>query len=140
MWCVGTILTGVLSFMLEDTPTQGSVEGHVSDAEKRALAAASMEYNLKEPKFRSLFPNAAEALAAAIAAGSEKAAAADGADVAEEKLAPGTKVTIAGIKSRPEINGQTGLVKEYLAARERYTVQLEDGEELALRLAALTPQ
>ena len=38
-WSVATILTGLLSFMLEKSPTLGSVE--TTDAEKRRLAAAS---------------------------------------------------------------------------------------------------
>ena len=38
-WSVATILTGLLSFMLEKSPTLGSVE--TTEAEKRRLAAAS---------------------------------------------------------------------------------------------------
>uniref|UniRef100_H2YAR2 Ubiquitin-conjugating enzyme E2 J2 n=1 Tax=Ciona savignyi TaxID=51511 RepID=H2YAR2_CIOSA len=38
-WSVGTILTGLLSFMVEDTPTLGSVES--SDFTKRNLAVCS---------------------------------------------------------------------------------------------------
>jgi len=41
---------------------------------------------------------------------------------------------------RPEINGTTGTVVEYLPQRERYNIRLGDGEELALKVAALTIQ
>ena len=53
-WSVGTILNGVLSFMLESTPTVGSVEKTLS--ERQALAKASMAWNRKSSIFRSLFP------------------------------------------------------------------------------------
>jgi ubiquitin-conjugating enzyme E2 J2 len=54
-WSVATILTGLLSFMLENTATYGSVE--TSDYEKRAYARASLTYNLKSKTFRDLFPD-----------------------------------------------------------------------------------
>lgn len=52
-WSVATILTGLLSFMVEKTPTYGSVE--TSDYEKRQLALKSHEFNLKNKTFRELF-------------------------------------------------------------------------------------
>ncbi|PAA49681.1 hypothetical protein BOX15_Mlig029826g3 [Macrostomum lignano] len=54
-WCVSTILTGLLSFMLENTPTFGSLQ--TSDADKRRLAAQSTEFNLRDDRFRELFQN-----------------------------------------------------------------------------------
>jgi len=54
-WSVSTILTGLLSFMLENTATFGSLE--MSDYEKRALARASLAYNMKSKTFRDLFPD-----------------------------------------------------------------------------------
>ncbi|VDO03692.1 unnamed protein product [Rodentolepis nana] len=54
-WSVSTILTGLLSFMLEDTPTMGSVSTSLS--EKRQLAKESLEYNMKNPIFVELFPD-----------------------------------------------------------------------------------
>merc|ERR1711871_415792 len=130
MWCVGTILTGVLSFMLEETPTTGAVEEPVSDSRRRQLATESMGKNLREAKFRALFPDAEEQLAAAMAAvqgsESEKPAAASASASAEEAgeggITVGAKVCIDGIKSRPEVNGQIGIVKEYLRERERYNI------------------
>ena len=58
MWSVSTILTGVLSFMLEETPTTGALApGAVSDEQRRQLAAQSMETNLRDPVFCKHFPD-----------------------------------------------------------------------------------
>jgi len=57
-WSVGTILTGLLSFMLEKSPTLGSIE--TSDAEKRSLAIKSIDFNLKDKIVVELFPEVAE--------------------------------------------------------------------------------
>lgn len=54
-WSVSTILTGLLSFMLETSPTLGSIE--TSDYTKRHLAAQSGLFNLKDPTFVELFPD-----------------------------------------------------------------------------------
>lgn len=54
---VGTILNGVLSFMLESTPTVGSIEKSLS--ERQALARASHGFNRKTAIFRELFPDLA---------------------------------------------------------------------------------
>eukprot|EP01121_Diplochlamys_sp_Union-15-3_P007118 TRINITY_DN1784_c0_g1_i2.p1 TRINITY_DN1784_c0_g1~~TRINITY_DN1784_c0_g1_i2.p1 ORF type:complete len:249 (+),score=31.90 TRINITY_DN1784_c0_g1_i2:34-780(+) len=54
MWTVSSILTGLLSFMLEDTATTGSMNS--SRAEKRSYAKLSMEYNLNNPVFKKMFP------------------------------------------------------------------------------------
>jgi len=54
LWSVASILNGLLSFMLDKTPTLGSIE--TSDNEKRKLAAQSMECNTKDAVFRKLFP------------------------------------------------------------------------------------
>lgn len=56
-WSVSTILTGLLSFMLETTPTHGSCEA--SAAERQNLAAASLTFNLRSAQFCSLFPTEA---------------------------------------------------------------------------------
>ena len=53
-WSVATILNGVLSFMLESSPTTGSVETTV--AEKQRLRDASVGFNKKDPVFCQLFP------------------------------------------------------------------------------------
>ncbi|XP_037954029.1 ubiquitin-conjugating enzyme E2 J2-like [Teleopsis dalmanni] len=53
-WCVGTILTGLLSFMIETTPTLGAIES--STYEKQQYAKKSLAFNLKNEHFRELFP------------------------------------------------------------------------------------
>ncbi len=57
-WSVSTILTGLLSFMLEKSPTLGSIE--TSDYDKRQFATKSHEFNLKNKTFCELFPDLAE--------------------------------------------------------------------------------
>jgi len=54
-WSVASILNGVMSFMLESTPTVGSVETSV--AERRRLAKLSHKWNRKCPLFCELFPH-----------------------------------------------------------------------------------
>ncbi|KAJ3215637.1 Ubiquitin-conjugating enzyme E2 6 [Dinochytrium kinnereticum] len=53
-WSVATILTGLLSFMLEDTPTTGSIK--TTTEEKRLFAIQSHAWNRKNSKFRAVFP------------------------------------------------------------------------------------
>ena len=54
-WSVATILTGLLSFMLEKSPTLGSVE--TTDFDKRQFAVKSHEFNLKNKVYCDLFPD-----------------------------------------------------------------------------------
>ncbi|XP_046742037.1 ubiquitin-conjugating enzyme E2 J2 [Diprion similis] len=61
-WSVSTILTGLLSFMIEKSPTLGSIE--TPDYEKRLLASQSLEYNLKDSIFCELFPDTVSAIKA----------------------------------------------------------------------------
>jgi ubiquitin-conjugating enzyme E2 J2 len=58
MWSISTILTGLYSFMVEKTPTTGSIE--TNDAAKRKFAKDSLEYNVKDKVFCSLFPEYVE--------------------------------------------------------------------------------
>ncbi|KAE9041257.1 hypothetical protein PR003_g5573 [Phytophthora rubi] len=58
LWAVGSILTGLYSFMLEDKITTGSIE--TTEEDKRAYAAASLQYNCKDKNFRSLFTDLVE--------------------------------------------------------------------------------
>ncbi|GAA5874190.1 hypothetical protein JCM1840_000382 [Sporobolomyces johnsonii] len=53
-WSTETILVGLLSFMLSDEITTGAIRS--TDAERRALAAASHAWNIAQPKFRTIFP------------------------------------------------------------------------------------
>lgn len=54
-WSVATILTGLLSFMLSDEMTTGSVT--TTDAYKRNAAAKSHRFNLESSKFKEAFPD-----------------------------------------------------------------------------------
>ncbi|KAL6996182.1 Ubiquitin-conjugating enzyme E2 34 [Sarracenia purpurea var. burkii] len=54
MWSVSSILTGLLSFMMDNSPTTGSVTTTV--AEKQRLAKSSLAFNCKNPTFRKMFP------------------------------------------------------------------------------------
>ncbi|KAJ1535717.1 Ubiquitin-conjugating enzyme E2 6, partial [Cladochytrium tenue] len=56
-WSVSSVLVGLLSFMLEDTVTNGSVTSTAD--EKLALARASYAYNRSQSKFREVFPEVA---------------------------------------------------------------------------------
>ncbi|KAG8656572.1 ubiquitin-conjugating enzyme E2 34 [Manihot esculenta] len=58
MWSVSSILTGLLSFMMDHSPTTGSVT--TTDAEKARLAKTSLAFNCKNPTFRKLFPEYVE--------------------------------------------------------------------------------
>ncbi|XP_058054383.1 ubiquitin-conjugating enzyme E2 J2 [Anopheles bellator] len=57
-WSVATILTGLLSFMLETTPTMGSCE--TTTYEKRRYAQQSLTFNMKDEVFQELFPEVCE--------------------------------------------------------------------------------
>ncbi|KAK9734237.1 hypothetical protein RND81_04G125200 [Saponaria officinalis] len=58
MWSVSSILTGLLSFMVDNSPTTGSVTTTVE--EKQRLAKASLAFNCKNPTFNKLFPEYVE--------------------------------------------------------------------------------
>ncbi|KAH9066536.1 UBC-like protein [Lactarius vividus] len=53
-WSVATILTGLVSFMLSDEMTTGSVT--TSDTDKRVYASRSHAWNLQQRRFREAFP------------------------------------------------------------------------------------
>ncbi|XP_062821593.1 ubiquitin-conjugating enzyme E2 J2 [Anolis carolinensis] len=57
-WSVSTILTGLLSFMVEKGPTLGSIE--TSEFTKRQLASQSLAFNIKDKVFCELFPDVVE--------------------------------------------------------------------------------
>ncbi|KAG7323342.1 hypothetical protein KOW79_013044 [Hemibagrus wyckioides] len=54
-WSVSTILTGLLSFMVEKGPTLGSIE--TSEFTKKQLASQSLAFNIKDKVFCELFPD-----------------------------------------------------------------------------------
>lgn len=53
-WSVATICTGILSFMLSDEITTGSIT--TSDQDKRTLAARSHTWNIQQKRFQEAFP------------------------------------------------------------------------------------
>ncbi|KAJ2308325.1 Ubiquitin-conjugating enzyme E2 6 [Coemansia sp. RSA 2706] len=53
-WSVSTILNGMLSFMVEEEATTGSIRA--SPADRRALARKSHRFNLNNRQFRDVFP------------------------------------------------------------------------------------
>ena len=55
LWSVGSVLTGLLSFMLGNEDTVGSIS--TPEDEKRALARASHTHNRRDKVFRELFPD-----------------------------------------------------------------------------------
>jgi len=54
-WSVTTICTGILSFMLSDEITTGSVTS--TEAEKRVFAANSHAWNIGQSRFKEAFPD-----------------------------------------------------------------------------------
>jgi ubiquitin-conjugating enzyme E2 J2 len=66
LWSVSSILSGLLSFMLDVTPTYGSVES--SSEFKLQCAQQSMSFNMKDAQFRALFPDLVEDYQAVLAA------------------------------------------------------------------------
>lgn len=59
-WSVSTILTGLLSFMIEKTRTLGSIDS--TDYDKRQLAYQSLQFNLQNKQFCELFPETVESI------------------------------------------------------------------------------
>ncbi|KAG8844962.1 Ubiquitin-conjugating enzyme E2 6 [Tulasnella sp. 330] len=57
-WSVATICTGILSFMLSDEITTGSVSS--TDQDKKTFAARSHAWNIKQRRFVEAFPDFCE--------------------------------------------------------------------------------
>lgn len=60
MWSVSTIITGLISFMVETTPTLGSIEPPPTDSQKKKFAQFSLDFNVRDKKFSNLFPELVE--------------------------------------------------------------------------------
>eukprot|EP00465_Bigelowiella_longifila_P006395 CAMPEP_0185253828 /NCGR_PEP_ID=MMETSP1359-20130426/2408_1 /TAXON_ID=552665 /ORGANISM="Bigelowiella longifila, Strain CCMP242" /LENGTH=222 /DNA_ID=CAMNT_0027836257 /DNA_START=14 /DNA_END=682 /DNA_ORIENTATION=+ len=58
LWSVSSILKGLLSFMLEETPTYGSIK--TTEMQKRAFARTSLAFNCRSKTFKTLFPHYAQ--------------------------------------------------------------------------------
>lgn len=91
MWSVSSILSGLLSFMLESTPTQGSVES--SDETKREFARRSLAHNVKSPLFRKMFPKYVEWAATGVPAAIVAKKAADPPRIEQSASAPAPATT-----------------------------------------------
>ena len=48
-------------------------------------------------------------------------------------MEPGTRVSVRGLVSSPEHNGERGNVVSYIEAKQRYEVRLENGKILLLK-------
>ena len=53
-------------------------------------------------------------------------------------LPAGAHVRISGLVSRPELNGQQGIVLLFDHKKDRYGVQLADGKDMLLKPECLT--
>lgn len=95
LWGVSMILLGLQSFFYEGVSTTGAVHG-ATKAEKRRLAARSLEFNARNPTYRKLFPElvelAAQRAAEAAAAPPPAEGAVAEADEEEEPPRPGLGV------------------------------------------------
>lgn len=54
-WSMSSILTGLLSFMVDETPTLGSLD--TTSEQKQKLAKESLRFNLEDDVFCELFPD-----------------------------------------------------------------------------------
>ncbi|XP_075523294.1 ubiquitin-conjugating enzyme E2 34-like isoform X1 [Primulina tabacum] len=88
MWSVSSILTGLLSFMMDTSPTTGSVT--TTAEEKQRLAKSSLAFNCKNPTFRKLFPEHVEKYERQLAA-QQSAEQSAPASIQEENFEPSLK-------------------------------------------------
>ncbi|KAL8578283.1 Ubiquitin-conjugating enzyme E2 J2 [Nucella lapillus] len=103
-WSVSTILTGLLSFMLETSPTLGSIETSVYT--KRQLAAQSGAFNLKNKIFSELFSEVAEDIRTEIREREEELKQAVGSSASPSSSS--SSLLAAASSSSNSANGQTG--------------------------------
>eukprot|EP01063_Lacrimia_lanifica_P025150 TRINITY_DN32921_c0_g1_i1.p1 TRINITY_DN32921_c0_g1~~TRINITY_DN32921_c0_g1_i1.p1 ORF type:complete len:286 (+),score=108.16 TRINITY_DN32921_c0_g1_i1:76-858(+) len=152
-WSVATILKGLLSFMVEETPTEGSITPPLSAAERRVFTEKTKEHNSKNPNYRKLFPDgfiypekdeeqatpeqAAPSSSAPAApedeppAPSQTPAPAPPAPAPAGELGVGARVTLQNMAARPDLNGAAGVVEALAGAR--FQVKLDNGEVVKVR-------
>jgi ubiquitin-protein ligase len=115
LWTVGSILTGIVSFMNSDELTTGGLMA--SAAERRTMAAASKAYNLKDKVYcdlfgagdpEELFAAADAKLVDAMKKRQEKAAASAAAAAATAKAPPDAAVKVAAGSSVDAEEGGEG--------------------------------
>jgi len=56
-------------------------------------------------------------------------------EVRVDAVAPGTPCAIKDVQSQPQLNGEHGTVRDFNAAKGRYTVELDDGQTVSLKRA-----
>jgi len=70
-WTISTVLTGLLSFMCEDTRTAGSIE--TTSSVKKRFAKETIEWNLSQEEFMLIYPDFGDIMReAASSSGSKK--------------------------------------------------------------------
>ncbi|KAG2485390.1 hypothetical protein HYH03_015876 [Edaphochlamys debaryana] len=99
MWSVGTILTGLLSFMYDTQATTGSIT--TSKQDKERMAAESLAFNCKNPTFRKLFPNWVEEHARRQATAAQPPAASPALPPAAPPAANGRAPAVDGADAAP---------------------------------------
>ncbi|GMT13875.1 hypothetical protein PFISCL1PPCAC_5172 [Pristionchus fissidentatus] len=114
-WTVGTIVTGLLSFMNDTAPTLGSITS--TDTEKKQLARKSKAFNIKDRVFCELFEDVAETIRTEMNA------------VAAERAAAGLRSPGAGpasedgdASSRSSLDGDAAAAAAAAAAGARGTL------------------
>ncbi|XP_033103876.1 ubiquitin-conjugating enzyme E2 J2-like [Anneissia japonica] len=100
-WSVSTILTGLLSFMVETNPTLGSIE--TSDYTKRQLSAQSGAFNVKNKVFCEIFPAISQEIKNELKRREEELAASMQSSVTSGRTINNTSNNAMG---QPQINNQ----------------------------------
>ncbi|CAB3373017.1 Hypothetical predicted protein [Cloeon dipterum] len=110
-WSVSTILTGLLSFMAEKSPTLGSIE--MPDCERRRLAVESLDFNLRNKVFCSLFPDTVEEMKEELRQRAESKSSSNGSaeEMGQDKTSNSVSSNNSTSGSRAELraNGQSPL-------------------------------
>ncbi|KAK2712133.1 ubiquitin-conjugating enzyme E2 J2-like [Artemia franciscana] len=101
-WTVSTLLGGFLSFMLEKNPANSMGSLRTSAYEKRKLAIASLDFNLKNSIVKELFPEVYDKMSAEVQTRKSEAENAAKAELVEFGSLFGS-LDIAGTANRPKI-------------------------------------
>ncbi|XP_005175937.1 ubiquitin-conjugating enzyme E2 J2 [Musca domestica] len=127
-WRVGTILMGLLSFMMESTPTIGSIETGLS--EKQQLAKRSLAFNLKNKTFVELFPEICKEIKAKLQSEKDLKLKATNAEITEK----GAGTNNTNLKSEENVKLETATSGESgkTNAANQTNVELRTEKELQL--------
>ena len=127
VWSASTVLVGLLSFMLEDASTVGSIT--TSTETKRELAAQSLAHNATHSaKFRKLFPKLAQrGLAEAASRGLSGPRSGDGSrDGAAETARPSAGPSPASCYPSCSCRSSRGSLERASDARAKCSAETED--------------